>query len=108
MDKILWEDLKNNQKIKALDSIYILADGSINLSESDEVYITGNQIENKMLIANAGDIGTWDKDDQQLYFDMENEDDGEINNIKHGIDFSENCSCGLWFDNDVFELVEDE
>lgn len=105
MSKILWEELEDGQKIKTLDSIYSIDEGSINLDEEGDVYITGNQIENKMLIAEAGDIGIWDKDDQQLYFNIENEDDGEVNIIQHGIDFSGNCSCGLYVDTDVFEII---
>ncbi len=106
MKEILWENLEDGQKIKTLDSIYSIDEGSINLDEEGDVYITGNQIENKMLIANAGAIGTWNKNDSMLYFDIENEDDGEVNIIQHGIDFGGNCSCGLSVDNDVFEVLD--
>lgn len=105
MSNVLWNELPHGQKIKALDDIYYVEDGSLNLSEDCEVYITSNQIANKILIANAGDIGRWDEDDQMLYFSYENEDDGEVNQCEHGIDFSENCACDLEFTSDVFELV---
>ena len=105
MSNVLWNELPHGQKIKALDDICIIDEGSINLSEEGEVYITGNQIANKRLIAKAGDIGRWDEDDQKLYFPIENEDDGEVNQCEHGIDFGANCSCDLEFTSDVFELV---
>ena len=105
MSTVLWNELPDGQKIKALDDIYIIDEGSLNLSEEGEVYITGNQIENKILIANTGDIGRWDEDDQMLYFSYESEDDGEVNIIENGIDFSENCACDLEVDSVVFELV---
>ena len=105
MSTVLWNELPDGQKIKALDDIYIIDEGSLNLSEEGEVYITGNQIENKILIANTGDIGRWDEDDQKLYFPIENEENGDVNQCKHGIDFSENCACDLEVDSVVFELV---
>lgn len=105
MSRVLWEELQDGQKIKALDDIYYIGDGSLIFSEDCEVYVTSNQIANKRLIANAGDIGTWNEDEQILYFTIEIEDNGEVKTVENEIDFSENCSYKLEVDSDVFELV---
>lgn len=102
-----FEELKNGQKIKALDKIFMVNNGSIANNQDHEVYITETQITSGTgltVIANIGDIGIWDIDASSIIFTRVNTE-GELEEFP--IYFEEED----YFDSDVnieiFEILED-
>lgn len=101
---MLWEDLKDGQKVKTKDEIFFVKEGSIS-NDDGYVHISGEQIKTGLVrIAKLGDIGIWNLEDKCLVFTNINEDGVEV---KNDINFEEAYNCELDIYLDLFEIVEE-
>lgn len=101
-----WDELKDGQRIKALDKIFYVKDGSIVNNEDRDIYITETQItsgKGLTIIANKGDIGIWNKNDKNLYFSSINSDNIEVTN---GLDFEDDYDWND-IDEEIFEVLNE-
>ena len=98
---MLVSSLKHNQKIKALDSLHQFNEDLVVYDEDYGVLVTGEQLQKGFIcIAEAGDIGRWDKCDKMIYFSKINKDGQEIEN---GVD----CSIQTNLSNCIFEVLDE-
>ena len=101
-----WEELKNGQRVKALDKIFYVEDGSIVNNDERDIYITETQITSGRgltPVANKGDIGVWSSADGLLTFTSLNSDGKEITNsmdFQNGYEFPD-------IDNEIFEVLNE-
>lgn len=101
-----WDELKDGQRIKVLDKIFYVIDGSIVNNEDRDIYITETQITSgKGLtpVANKGDIGIWNENDRKIYFSRINSDNLEVTN---SLDFEDDYD---WNDinEEIFEVLNE-
>lgn len=101
-----WDELKNGQRIKALDKIFYVVDGSIVNNEDRDIYITESQITSGRgltIVANKGDIGVWNKNTRSIDFSCINSDGVEITN---SMDFADDY---VWndIDGEIFEVLNE-
>lgn len=103
-----WDELKDGQRIKALDKIFYVEDGSIVNNDDRDIYITETQItsgKGLTLVAMKGDIGIWNENEKNLAFSRINIDGKEITNY---LDFEDDYDCGFIIDDDIFEVLNDD
>lgn len=101
-----WDELKNGQRIKALDKIFYVEDGSVVNNDDRAIYITETQITSGRgltPVANKGDIGIWNENDRTLEFSRINSDGKEITNY---LDFAEDCEWND-IDEEIFEVLNE-
>lgn len=98
---IYWHDLKNGQKIKCLQKIFFVNEGSICINKNNDIYLTEEQITSGLgltVIANVGDIGIWDKTSEKLVIE-------KLNSNRIEIDFSIHCDYKLNVNSDIFLIL---
>lgn len=102
MNKILWNELKDGQKIRALDNIRLYDTNSILVDEENRIYLTDDQIKNSSeLMANIGDIGIWSNEYQYLEF-IHVDSNGD--NYSQFLDFGATDNCPE-INEKIFEII---
>lgn len=101
-----WDELKDKQKIKALDKIFYVEDGSIVHNDDRDIYITESQITSGRgltVVALKDDIGIWNIVDRTLEFSKINSDGQKITSY---LDFEDDYENGFIIDIDIFEVLD--
>ncbi len=103
---MLISELKDGQKLEALDDLYFLdVCGEENVYDTEDCYIqlTGTHLKQLSKIASAGDIGTYNEEFSSIKFLQPKENDP---NYEEEYIFFEGEDAKL--DLDLFALVEGE
>lgn len=101
-----WNELKDGQRIKALDKIFYVKDGSLVNNDDRDIYITEEQItsgKGLIVVAEKGNIGVWNKNDRKIYFPRINSDSLEVSS---SLDFAEDYEWND-VDEEIFEVLEE-
>ena len=102
-----WNELKDKQRIKALDKIFFVEDGSIVHNDDGDVYITETQITSGRgltIAAMKDDIGIWNEETKTLDFSRINSDGKKF--VMY-LDFEDDYRNGFIIDNEIFEVLNE-